>query len=211
MKASVDTGAFDLYDPTLVPPTGIVGTAKCEAGGGAFRYKNTWVLNHVAATTKNAIFCVNGVLWKTPSQPFMIEYIAVRYLTNITTFRSSGSNVTSVSMAVEINDTGGNHSILAAPAYSVSEFLSGTNYDISTRRSLFTSVVDPGFVLNAYSLANGDQTGAIGGATASPSPIFHAYDSAWFNKDFWICFVSQPSSWDLSGTVELQILGRIFA
>lgn len=208
MKIAVQSGRRDLYNPNLVPSSGIVGIASCEAGA-TFRYKNTWTMTNVAATTFDGLFCVNGTLWTTPNQPFMLDYIAVRYTSDLTGVYVAGPAFSTLSMAVEIDDTSGNHAIVSAPSAT----FTGTpaTYSISAGRSLFTSVVDPGFVLTDYNTAIGDQNGAVGGTAGGVWPVFHAYSADWLAKPLWVAFVSQPSSWNLSGTLELEVCGRIFA
>jgi hypothetical protein len=209
MKASVRTGSFDFFNKTLVPTSGISGTANCEAGAG-FRYKNTWTMSSVMASTRQSLFSVNAVLWKTPSQPYVLSYVALRYTTNLTAARTSGgTNFSTLAMALEINDDAGNHSLVLGPSVPFVGTTSAS-YIISGNRSLYTSVVDPGFVLNAYNTSTGDQEGAVGGAAAASFPMFHAYDDDWYAKDLWIAFTSEPSGWSLSGTVELDICGYIF-
>jgi hypothetical protein len=205
MKASVDVGSFNLYDPTLVPSGGIVGTASCEAGA-TFRYKNTWTMASRAASTFDSIFCVNGTLWTTPNEPFVLDYVSLRFTTNLTGVGTSGPALATLGVFLELDDNSGPHSLIQKTGIG----FTGT-YNITTTKSLFSTVVDPGFLLNSYSTGISDQTGAVGGADTGNNPVFHAYSSAWFGKPMWVAFTSEPAAWTLSGTVILTICGRILA
>lgn len=160
------------------------------------------------AFTKQSIFGVNAVLWKTPSVPYVLSYVALRYTTNLTGDHNAGPAFSTISMALEINDSiEGSHSLILGPSGSFNG-----SYIISGRRSLFTTVIDPGFVLGSYNVSAGSQEGAVGGAfSGENNPTFHAYDSRWYDQDLWITFISQPTSWALSGTVELTVCGFLLS
>lgn len=214
MKAAQRIGTFNNYDSILVPTSGIVGTANCEAGA-RFRYKNTWVMSAVSGnSTKDGVTGALGVLWKTPSQPYVLDYVALRFMTNITGTKSAGSDFATLGLALMLEDGGGvaggggNRGVINPADLT---FVGATpTYAIASNRSLFSSVIDSGTVFNDFNLTGGDGAiGAIGGKNGGVFPVFHGYSAAWYNQDLWLAFNSEPTTWTLSGTVELQVSGLI--
>lgn len=199
MKARVRNGAYEFANIDLLPPpNNIVGTAQCEGVCG-FHYKNTWVMNNVGLSTFDGIPGINGVLWYTPSVPFVIDYIVLKTVTTITGNHISGPAFSGISFFMEIDDTSGNHSILTASGLS----FSGGTFSAGV---VFTTIVNPGFVLTAFSL-----NGAFGGTSSGFWPVFHANGSGWFNKPLWLSMSSDPTNYTLSGTLETHVFGKILS
>lgn len=202
MKSRVRNGSYDLVNSDLQPtPSAIVGSGQCEGTAG-FHYKNTWVMSSVGLTTFDGITAINGTVWRTPNAPFVIDYITIKTVTNITGVRVSGPSFSTLDLFLEIDDASGNHAILSKTGlnFSGGTFASG---------NIFTTVLNPGFALNNFTL-NGAWGGGPAGATYQ-LPIFHANGSGWFNQPLWISMSSEPTSYTLSGTIETHVFGKILS
>lgn len=192
MRASIRTGAFDLYNPDMVDLTGLSTGVKLYAESGAtFRVKSRWTFSVTSATS-----ALTGRVWTTPASEYIIDYAAVQFTTNLVGVHNAGPGFSQLSVNLEIQSGAGDSGLLFKSPLT----FTGT-YNISTSRSLFTSDID-----SATDVGTGDGTQA---GLVSFNGRLHAYSNAQMSQPVALVFTSNPTNWSLTGTVEVTICGKI--